>query len=72
LLTLRSVAAWRIAEPKELEDEGRYYLEFSYRLDTSQLPSPMQIGLGSPQGWGLIVERTLNLSPDFSGRFPAP
>lgn len=66
--SLRGVSGWRIAEAKELEDDGRYYLEFSYKLDTSQLPRPMQIGLGAPQGWDLKVERTLNLNPDFSAR----
>ncbi|MDN3918740.1 DUF4390 domain-containing protein [Roseateles violae] len=71
LAFLRGVSGWRIAEAKELEDEGRYYIEFSYRLDTSQLPRPMQIGLGSPQGWGLSLERSLSLNPDFSLRIPA-
>ncbi|MEJ6005973.1 DUF4390 domain-containing protein [Paucibacter sp. AS339] len=68
LVALRGVSGWRIAEPKDIEDEGRYYVEFSYRLDTSQLPRPMQIGLGSPQGWGLNLERNLSLNPDFSIR----
>lgn len=68
LTALRGVSGWRIAEPKDIEDEGRYYVEFSYRLDTSQLPRPMQIGLGSPQGWGLTLERNLTLNPDFSIR----
>lgn len=72
LSSLRGLSGWRVAEPREIEDEGRYYLEFSYRLDTSQLPRPMQIGLGSPQGWGLSVERTLVLNPDFSARPAAP
>lgn len=72
LASLRGVSGWRIAEPKELEDDGRYYLEFSYRLDTSQLPRPMQIGLGSPQGWGLSVERSLSLNPDLSSRIGVP
>jgi hypothetical protein len=72
LASLRGVSGWRIAEPKELEDEGRYYLEFSYRLDTSQLPRPMQIGLGSPQGWALDLERSLALNPDFSPRATTP
>lgn len=68
LANLRGISGWRIAEAKDLEDDARHYLEFSYRLDTSQLPRPMQIGLGSPQGWALSVERTLNLNPDFSSQ----
>lgn len=71
LASLRGLSSWRIAEPRELEDDGHYYVEFSYKLDTSQLPRPMQIGLGSPQGWGLSIERTLSLNPDFSSAKPA-
>ncbi|MEL4177617.1 MULTISPECIES: DUF4390 domain-containing protein [unclassified Roseateles] len=71
LSSLRGAASWHVADLKDIEDDGRYYLEFSYRLDTSQLPKPMQIGLGSPQGWGLNVEHTFTLNPDFSLRTAA-
>ncbi|WP_310390104.1 DUF4390 domain-containing protein [Roseateles sp.] len=72
LLSLRGASGWRIADNRELEDEGRFYLEFSYRLDTSQLPRPMQIGLGSPQGWGMSIERNFSLAADFSSSVVAP
>jgi hypothetical protein len=52
---------WKIAELSQIESDSRYYLDFSYRLDTSQLPSPMQIGLGTQGEWALGVERTLRL-----------
>ncbi|WP_249937140.1 DUF4390 domain-containing protein [Roseateles sp. DAIF2] len=68
LASLRGIAGWRLAEAKELEEDGKYYLEFSFRLDTSQLPRPMQIGLGSPQGWALGVERTLSLNADLTSK----
>lgn len=68
LASLRGIAGWRVAEARELEDDAKHYLEFSYRLDTSQLPRPMQIGLGSPQGWALGVERTLVINPDLTSK----
>lgn len=68
MASLRGIAGWRVAEARDLEEDGRYYLEFGYRLDTSQLPRPMQIGLGSPQGWALSVERTLTLNPDLTSK----
>lgn len=68
LASLRGVSGWRISEARELEDEGSYYLDFSYRLDTSQLPKPMQIGLSASQGWALGVDRTVAMNPDFSLR----
>jgi hypothetical protein len=66
LASIRGIAGWHIADAKDIEDSGSYYLEFSFRLDTTQLPKPMQIGLGAPQGWGLSIERSLALNPDFS------
>ncbi len=52
---------WKIIELSQIDSESRYYLEFSYRLDTTQLPSPMQIGVGTQGDWALGVERTLRL-----------
>lgn len=68
MASLRGVNGWRIGDLRDMDDDGRYYLEFSYKLDTSQLPKPMQIGLGLPQGWTLGLERTLNLNPDLTLR----
>ena len=60
----RSAAAsrWKIAEPGQLEDDGRHYVEFSYRLDTTLLPRPMQIGIGGQPDWQLSVKRTLRIN----------
>ena len=66
LATIRDTAGWRIADSRDIEDSGGYYLEFSFKLDTSQLPRPMQIGLGAPQGWGLSIERSVSLNADFT------
>jgi hypothetical protein len=66
LTVLRGQSGWRIAEPKDIEDGGGYYLEFSYKLDVSQLPRPMQIGLQS--GFALSIEQRRNFAPDFSLR----
>ena len=50
-------ARWKIAEPAQLEDGSHHHLEFSYRLDTSLLPRPMQIGIGGQADWALAVQR---------------
>ena len=52
---------WKVAELSQLDADSKHYLEFSWRLDNSQLPSPMQLGLGSQAEWVLGVERTLRL-----------
>lgn len=52
---------WHLADLSQLEADERYYVEFRYRLDTSQLPSPMQIGVGAQSGWTMGIERELRL-----------
>jgi hypothetical protein len=61
LATVSRSSRWKVAELSQLDPESRHYLEFSYRLDSSQLPSPMQLGLGGQADWVLGVERILRL-----------
>jgi hypothetical protein len=51
-------ARWKIAESAQVEPGSRHYVEFSFRLDTAQLPRPMQIGIGGQADWALSVQRT--------------
>ncbi len=59
LAPLSRVSGWRIADGEKLESGERYYVEFAFRLDSSQLPPPMQVDIGSD--WKLGVERTLKV-----------
>lgn len=59
LTVLAAAGGWRLAESGTLDTDARHYVEFSYQLDTSQLPRPMQIGIGGD--WALGVERTLKV-----------
>lgn len=52
---------WRLADLQQIDPDRNYYVEFSYRLDTTQLPSPMQIGIGAQADWTISVERTVRL-----------
>ena len=58
-----SASGWRLTELSQLDADRSYYLEFSFRLDTSQLPGPMQFGLGGQGEWAVRVSRTLRLEP---------
>lgn len=58
LTAVQRVAHWRLADPLPVGDDN-YYLEFNYRLDTTQLPRPLQIGVGGQADWDLSVERKL-------------
>jgi len=54
-------AGWKLVDAARLDPDSRYTVEFSYRLDTTQLPGPMQFGLGGPGDWALGAERVLRL-----------
>lgn len=60
LAALSSSVHWKIAEPSQLDSDG-IYVEFAYGLDTSQMPRPMQIGIGGQSEWSLRVERSIRL-----------
>jgi hypothetical protein len=53
---------WKVVENAQIEDGQHHYLEFSYRLDTSQLPRPAQIGIDGKADWSLSVQRTHKLN----------
>jgi hypothetical protein len=61
LASLSRLSDWKIAELAQVDPDSRHYVEFSFRLDTSQLPGPMQFGLTTQADWTLGVERTLRL-----------
>lgn len=52
---------WKIAEVDQIEPGERYEVEFSYHLDSTQLPRPMQLDLAAQSEWRLSVDRTLRL-----------
>ena len=67
LASITRSTGWRIADAHDAEPDGRHYVEFAWRLDTSQLPRPMQIGLGGIGGtndWSLGVERSIKLAAE--------
>ncbi|MCS4510278.1 DUF4390 domain-containing protein [Xylophilus ampelinus] len=64
LASIQRLARWRIADLHDVEADGRYSVEFRFRLDTSQLPRPLQMGVISRSDWSLSTERSLRLLPD--------
>ena len=62
LTSISRGAGWKVAEPGQIEEGSRHYLEFSYRLDTSLLPRPMQIGIGGQADWTLQVQRRTRIN----------
>jgi hypothetical protein len=61
LTTASRSSAWKLAELSQLDSDKSYYVEFSYKLDTSQLPGPMQFGIGGQGEWAVGASRTLKV-----------
>ena len=59
LAVISRVSGWPLADGSQLDTGNRYYVEFSYRLDATQLPQPLQIGLGNE--WSLGTTRTVRV-----------
>lgn len=63
---LRRTDRWRIADTIPAGDEPDHYVDFSFRLDTDELPRPLQIGLGGLGGLttgSLDVQRRVAVQP---------
>ena len=60
LTTVTRIARWRIAD-SGIDSSDKYYVDFQFYLDSSQLPRPMQLDLGAQSEWKLGVERTLQV-----------
>jgi hypothetical protein len=58
LTTITRIAHWRIAE-SGVDTSGRYYVDFQFFLDSSQLPPAMRLDISAQSEWKLGVERTI-------------
>lgn len=59
LSSVRRATDWKLAELSEVEDGARDYIAFRYKLDTTLLPRPMQIGINGQPEWNLRLENTV-------------
>jgi len=58
LTTVTRIARWRVAD-SGIDPNDRYYVDFQFYLDASQLPPPMRLDLNAQSEWKLGVERTV-------------
>ena len=58
LTTVTRIARWRIADA-DVNATDKYYVDFQFYLDSSQLPPPMKLDLNARSEWELGVERTI-------------
>jgi hypothetical protein len=61
---IRRAGQWRIADALPAGDSADHYVDFSFKLDTDELPRPLQIGLGGTDlDARLQVERRVGVPP---------
>lgn len=56
MAAVQHLSRWRIADSAEVEVDAAHKLDFSFRLDLSQLPRPFQIGVAGQKDWTIVVE----------------
>jgi hypothetical protein len=59
VLTMQRASQWKIAEASEFDQDSAHYVEFSYKLDTTLLPRPMQIGIEGQPDWNMNINKSL-------------
>lgn len=60
--SVQRIARWPVAAAPQGATEERYWLQFRYWLDLSQLPPALQLGARGQPEWAIDVQRRLNLS----------
>ncbi len=58
---VRRIGRLRLADVGDIAEGGSHPVVFRFRLDTSQLPRPFQIGLVGQSEWNVSVERSTRL-----------
>jgi hypothetical protein len=64
LQAVQRLSRWKIADASVFDPEARHTVEFSFRLDMSQLPRPFQIGVVGQPEWDLSVSRSVRVVPE--------
>lgn len=62
LSTIKRISRWKIAEATDLDMGVKYRVDFSFRLDLTQLPRPFQIGALGQSDWDLAATASAALS----------
>jgi len=62
LAAVQRLSRWKIGDVSELDLEQHYVVNFRFRLDTSQLPRPLQIGTIGQTDWDISVSTSRPLT----------
>lgn len=61
LAAIQRISRWKIADASAVATSSPYTVDFSFRLDTSQLPRPFQIGVVGRSDWNVSAAYSMPL-----------
>lgn len=61
LAAIQRISRWKIAESDVISAHSVHTVSLRFRLDTSQMPRPFQIGTVGRSGWNLLVSSSKRL-----------
>lgn len=64
LAAVQRLSRWKIADASTIDFSQKHRLDFSFRLDTTQLPRPLQIGTLGQSEWSISVATSRPLLPE--------
>lgn len=56
LAAMKRIARWKVADAPALEAGEHYAVQLRFRLDTSQLPRTLQVGILGRSSWNLVLQ----------------
>jgi hypothetical protein len=63
LAAIRRISGWKIADNADIDASARHNIAYRFKLDLSQLPRPLQIGVVGQSDWNISAERTARPEP---------
>jgi len=66
MAAVRRISHWKLADATSLEAGGQYRLQFSFELDTTELPRPLQIGTLGQSDWVVNVSAAIALADELT------
>ena len=64
LAAINRAGHWKLMSLSDLESGQHYKITFSFGLDTTSLPKPLQIGLIGQSDWALQLEKSAKFTPE--------
>ena len=64
LTGIQRLSRWKFADNTDLTSDSALRLEFSFRLDLSQLPRPFQIGVAGQSDWAIATQLRERIRPE--------